>query len=151
MNCLKLHDKAYKIKLLISFASKRLYFWSLLCCVFASSVSVAHNAQADTYEDFIFAVKFDDVQTVQALLKKGVDVNSTESVRGETVMMIALREKSNKVFEILLKHTDLKLEARADNGDTALILAMYLQHVPPFNKLIIAVARVQPPGRTGVH
>ncbi|MDO8180064.1 MAG: ankyrin repeat domain-containing protein [Undibacterium sp.] len=96
-------------------------------------------------------MKFNDVQMVQALLSKGMDANATEPVRGETVMMIALREKSGKIFEALLKHPDIKLEARASNGDTALMLASYLQNLPAVSQLISAGASINQAGWTALH
>lgn len=119
-------------------------FLCVLCCF----ASLAH---ADTYEDFIFAVKFNDLQTVQALLSKGMDANAIEPVRGETVMMIALREKSGKVFETLLKHPEIKLEARANNGDTALMLACYLQNMAAVSQLITAGASINQAGWSALH
>lgn len=121
---------------------------SLFFCALLGAGAVA---QADSYEDFIFAVKFNDVSTVQALLGKGMDVNATEPVRGETVMMIALREKSGKVFDTLLLHPDIKLEARADNGDTALMLACYLQNMSAVTQLISAGAKINRAGWTALH
>ncbi|MDO8701096.1 MAG: ankyrin repeat domain-containing protein [Undibacterium sp.] len=126
----------------------RLYVGRVFLCMLCCFASVA---QADTYDDFIFAVKFNDVQTVQALLGKGMDANATEQVRGETVMMIALREKSGKVFAALLKHPDIKLEARASNGDTALMLASYLQNLPAVSQLIAAGASINQAGWTALH
>jgi uncharacterized protein len=119
-------------------------FLCVLCC-FASL------AQADSYDDFIFAVKFNDMKTVQALLNKGMNANATEAMRGETVMMIALREKSTIVFEALLKHPDIKLEARANNGDTALMLASYLQNLPAVNQLMAVGASINQAGWTALH
>ena len=126
----------------------RRYFSHVFLCVLCCFASLA---QADSYDDFIFAVKFNDVKTVQALLNKGMNANTTEAIRGETVMMIALREKSSKVFEALLKHPDIKLEARANNGDTALMLASYLQNLPAVSQLIAAGASINQAGWTALH
>ena len=98
----------------------RFLFVSVLVC--CSSL-----VQADTIDDFIFAVKFNDVKTVQALLKKGMDVNASEPTRGETAIMIALREQSMQVFDALLQDPNLQLEVRANNGDTALMFKLSRQ------------------------
>jgi ankyrin repeat protein len=123
-----------------------------LACTLMVSLGVASaQAHAGAYDDFMFAVKFNDARTVQTLLGKGMDPNAVEAVRGETVMMIALREKSMKVFEILLTHADIRLEARAHNGDTALMLASYMANLVAVNKLIDAGAEVNQPGWAALH
>ena len=122
----------------------RFLFVSVLVC--CSSL-----VQADTIDDFIFAVKFNDVKTVQALLKKGMDVNASEPTRGETAIMIALREQSMQVFDALLQDPNLQLEVRANNGDTALMLASYLGNLPAVNQLIAAGAKINQTGWTALH
>ena len=122
----------------------RFIFASLLvCCSFL--------VQADTTDDFIFAVKFNDVKTVQALLKKGMDVNASEPTRGETAMMIALHENSMQVFDALLQDPNIQLEVRANNGDTALMLASYLGNLSAVNQLIGAGAKINQTGWTALH
>lgn len=125
--------------------------FALACMLLLSLGTVTSQAQASAYDDFMFAVKFNDARTVQTLLGKGMDPNAVEAVRGETVMMIALREKSMKVFDVLLKHIDIRLEARAHNGDTALMLASYLANLVAVNKLIDAGAEVNQPGWAALH
>ncbi|MFZ6722928.1 ankyrin repeat domain-containing protein [Undibacterium sp. Ji49W] len=115
------------------------------------SFMMSAPARADAYDDFLFAVRFDQVGNVRALLQKGMDVNSVESMRGESVLMISLREKSMKVFPVLLAHQDIKLEARAMNGDTALMLACYLGNVPAVKALIERGAEINQPGWTALH
>jgi ankyrin repeat protein len=108
-------------------------------------------AQANIHEDFIFAVKFDDIKAVQAMLKKGVDVNASEPIRGETALMIALRENSKQVFDALLQSPNIQLEVRANNGDTALMLASYLSNFRAVNQLIAAGAKINQSGWTALH
>ena len=120
-----------------------LFIFVLMCC--------SPLVHAETAEDFIVAVKFDDVNTVQALLKKGIDVNAGEPVRGETAMMIALRENSMQVFNALLEYPNTQLEVRANNGDTALMLASYLNNLPAVNRLIAAGAKINQTGWTALH
>ena len=122
----------------------RFLFVSVLVC--CSSL-----VQADTTDDFIFAVKFNDVKTVQALLKKGMDVNVSEPIRGETAMMIALRENSMQVFDALLQDPNIQLEVRANNGDTSLMLASYLGNFPAVNQLIAAGAKINQTGWSALH
>lgn len=108
-------------------------------------------AQANVADDFMFAVKFDSLSSVLSLLKQGVDPNSFEPLRGETALMIALRENSMKVFASLLEHPDIQLEARAQNGDTALMLACYLGNLVAVERLIARGAEINRPGWTALH
>jgi ankyrin repeat protein len=131
--------------------TRMLQRFTLACMLLVSLGTSASEAHAGAYDDFMFAVKFNDARTVQALLGKGMDPNAVEAVRGETVMMIALREKSMKVFDVLLAHPDVRLEVRAHNGDTALMLAGYLANLAAVNKLIDAGAEVNQPGWAALH
>ncbi|MBC3906160.1 ankyrin repeat domain-containing protein [Undibacterium umbellatum] len=108
-------------------------------------------AFADDHDDLFFAVRFDDVNKVSELVKRGLSVNATESIRGETLLMIALRENSKKVFQVLLDHKDIKLEARASNGDTILMLASYLGDFPVVKKLVERGAEINQVGWTALH
>lgn len=109
------------------------------------------HAFADDQEDLLFAVRFDQVSDVQNFLKRGMNVNAVEATRGETLLMVALREDSKKVFPVLLAHKDIALEARAANGDTILMLASYLGNLPMVKTLIEHGAEVNQPGWTALH
>src|SRR5450830_250263 len=93
-------------------------------------------AQTSSYDDFIFAVKFDDAPTVQRLILDGADANSVEPLRGESALMIAMREKSTRVIDVLLSTRNIHLEARARNGDTALMLASFLGNASVVKKSV---------------
>ena len=106
---------------------------------------------AEAYDDFLFAVRFNNVSVVKDFLRKGMDANSVEGNRGETMLMLALRENSMSVFDQLLKADDIKLEARAINGDTALMLACFLGNTEAVKKLIAAGAEINQPGWAPLH
>ena len=106
---------------------------------------------AGAYDDFIYAVKFNDEKRVALMLQRGIDPNSIEEERGETALMIALRENSMRVFATLLQHPDIKLEVGAANGDTALMLASYLANFEAVKSLISAGAKVHRSGWTALH
>lgn len=108
-------------------------------------------AFADDHDDLLFAVRFDDVNKVSELVKRGLSVNATESIRGETLLMIALRENSKKVFHYLLDQKDIKLEARAANGDTILMLASYLDNLSFVKAIIEHGAEINQVGWCALH
>ncbi|MFZ6686338.1 ankyrin repeat domain-containing protein [Undibacterium sp. SXout11W] len=114
-------------------------------------VQTGAGAANSSYDDFIFAVKFNDAATVSSLLQRGMDPNSVDALRGESALMIAIREKSIKVIETLLNAPDIKLEQHARNGDTALMLASFLGDIDVVKKLFAAGAEVNQPGWSAVH
>lgn len=117
---------------------------ALACCL-------PQPAIAGAYDDFLVAAKFDDIDVMKSLLKRGIDPNTTESVRGETGMMIALRDNSMKVFDALLAADGINIEARSKNGDTALMLASFMGNLDAVSKLIAAEAEVNRPGWAALH
>jgi uncharacterized protein len=108
-------------------------------------------ALAAAYDDFFKAVKFDDAKQVRSLLQRGFDPNTLEAVRGETGLMVALREKAMKTFEALLNAREINLEIRARNGDTALMIAAYTNNQPAVEALLAHKAEANQTGWTALH
>lgn len=96
-----------------------------LLAVSALASGLPGIALAGAYDDYFRAVKLDDVKLVRSLLQRGFDPNTVDEERGETGLIIAVREDANKVFELLFNTKDVNLNARARNGDTALMIAAY--------------------------
>jgi ankyrin repeat protein len=88
---------------------------------------------------------------MRKLLGAGIDPNITEEARGDTGMILALREDSNKVFMLLLDQADTELDARSGNGDTALMMASYKHNMPAVIALLGRGAKVNRPGWTALH
>ncbi|MFZ6874518.1 ankyrin repeat domain-containing protein [Undibacterium sp. Di27W] len=127
---------------------QKAFLHGLACLLLWLSSSCAF---ADDNDDLIFAVRFDAMDKVTELLQQGMNVNATEASRGETLLMIALRENSKKVFLALLERKDIKLEARARNGDTVLMLASYLGNLPAVKALLAHDAEVNQVGWCALH
>ena len=108
-------------------------------------------ATAAAYEDFFKAARFDDAKQLQSLLQRGMDPNTIEPVRGETGLMVALREKAMKAFNTLLNARGINLEIRAANGDTALMIAAYTSNKPAVVALLAHEAEVNQTGWTALH
>ncbi|MES2102815.1 MAG: ankyrin repeat domain-containing protein [Pseudomonadota bacterium] len=125
--------------------------FALAILIAAFGFSVMQGAVAGAYDDFLVAVKFDDIKVLNSLLKRGMDPNTVETLRGETGMMIALRENSMKVFDALLSTEGINIEAKSNNGDTALMLASFIGNLDAVNKLIAADAEINRPGWTALH
>lgn len=103
------------------------------------------------YDSFFRAVKLDDARTVQSLLARGVDPNTIEEARGDTGLMLAARENSMKVFDVLLNTPDVNIEARALNGDNALMVACFKGNRAAVQALLDKGAEVNKPGWTPLH
>jgi len=110
----------------------------------------APGAQADG-QAFFRSAQLDDARTMQAMLAAGLDPNLTEPQRGDTGMILALREGANKVFMLLLEQPKLKLEATSGNGDTALMMASYRHNLPAVIALLKKGAQVNRPGWSALH
>jgi ankyrin repeat protein len=108
-------------------------------------------ARAGAYEDFFTAVKLDDVNQVRALLQRGLDPNIIEPERGDTGLILSLREGAMKVFDLLLQTRGIELEARARNGDNALMVASYKGNKAAVAALLARKVEVNRPGWTALH
>ena len=128
--------------------------WSVLRAQWAAAAVCAFAvsaAWAGSYEDFFLAVKRDLPQQVSALLQRGFDPNTIDAERGETGLILALREGHADVAALLMKAPGIDLEARARNGDTALMIAAFKANKPAVQALIALDAEVNRPGWTALH
>lgn len=109
------------------------------------------NVQAGSYEDYFKAVRTNDASSMRALLRRGLDPNLIEPVRGETGLMMALRQDSTAVFQALIKSPALDLNARAQNGDSALMIAAYKGNMAAVQTLLAKGADLQQSGWNALH
>lgn len=118
--------------------------------VFIGFLSVQMISSAGSYDDFFKAVQFDDVKTVQALLQRGFDPN-TVSPKGVPGLMIAVREPSLKVAQLLASWPKVKTEVRNDKDESVLMLAALKGYLPLVKQLVENDADVNKPGWTPLH
>lgn len=116
-----------------------------------SALSVVTVAHADDRSDFFRAVEMDRPDQVEKLLKKGMDPNITEPYRGHTGLMIAMHEGSMGVFNVLVNAPGVDLNKRAENGNTALMLAVWKTNVPAVKALLDKGVQVNQSGWTALH
>lgn len=119
--------------------------------VLAAMASLPTLARAGAYDDYFKAAKLDDVATITSLLQRGFDPNTVEPDRGDSGLILALREKSMKVFPVLLNARGIDLNLRANNGDTALMIAAYSANKPAVEALLAKGANVNQDGWTALH
>ena len=108
------------------------------------------SVKAGSYEDFFKAVQFDNVRVVQALLQRGFDPN-TVNPEGVPALMLAVREPSLKVAELLAAHASTKTEVRNDKDESVLMLAALKGYLPLVQKLVDNDADVNKTGWTPLH
>jgi ankyrin repeat protein len=128
----------------------RRQLFSLLAGI-ALLFSMPLTVSAGAFEDFFKAAKMDDARQITALLKRGLDPNLVEAERGDTGLILALREGSMNVFNVLINARDTDIEIKARNGDTALMIAAYKGNKPAVDALLAKGAQINRPGWTALH
>lgn len=109
-------------------------------------LSASIGAHAGVYEDMLKAIAIDDQATVEALLKRGMDVDSV-SPKGDSLLMLAVREGKPEVIKTILRYRP-KLNARNALGETALMLASIRGQPQTVKWLLDGGAAVDHPGWT---
>lgn len=122
-------------------------FLSTVCLWMAA----AQAATREQVTDFFRAVQMDDVRTVQSLLGSTINPNEINPIGGEPAMVNALREGAMRVFGVLLAHPGTELEAKAVNGNTALMMAAFKRNEPAVRALLGKGAAVNQPGWSALH
>lgn len=108
------------------------------------------NASAGSYDDFFTAIRFDDVASLQALLKRGFDPNTVDP-QGTPALVKALQEQSLKTAQVLADEPLLKTEPRNSRDETALMLAALRGQEQLVTRLLVRGAEVNKTGWTALH
>lgn len=122
-------------------------FKKILYLIVLYGFSLCH---AGSYDDFFKAIKQDDAATISELLNRGFDAN-TRNPAGEHGLLLAIREPSLKVAEVLINWPRTDVEARNASDESALMLASLKGHLEIAQKLIARDADVNKPGWTPLH
>lgn len=112
---------------------------------------VAAQAQGKDAVSFFRSAQLNDARGIKPLLARGLDPNVREPERGETGLIVALRNDAMDVVELLLAQPKIQLEAHAENGNTALMMAAFRKNKPAVLALIARGAQVNRPGWTALH
>jgi ankyrin repeat protein len=107
----------------------------------------AHAAPADT---MIKAVKFDDVKEVKKQLANGMDPNMTDN-QGMPLLVIAAREKSDKVVAALIENPKTDVEILDKAGENAMMMAALTGDINIVKLLIAKDAEVNKKGWAPLH
>ena len=121
---------------------------ALVCAALTSLV--ASQAHAAPIDSLIKSVKFDDVNGVNKLLAKGMDPNSVDN-QGIPLLVIAAREKSDKVGAALLANPKTNVEIEDKAGENAMMMAALNGDLDFVNLLIAKDAEVNKKGWAARH
>jgi uncharacterized protein len=122
-------------------------FRYLLYLIVAAWFSASH---AGSYEDFFIAVERDDDRAVARLLERGFDPNARDP-KGQTGLILALRDGSPRVAEALWKSAQLDVEARNASDENALMMAALRGHLEWVQRLLARGAKVHKEGWSPLH
>lgn len=129
-----------------SFKYSRFFPAFLLCF---SGLITAQTA--DQITDFTKAAKFDDVSEVQSLIKAGVSPNALDP-RGNPMLIVAIRDKSIKVTDLLLANPVTNVNLTNKSGENALMLAAFDGELALVKNLVLEKkAAVNKPGWAPIH
>lgn len=119
---------------------------AIYLAVFAASFS----SQAGSYEDFFRAVRSDNASSIQALLNRGFDPNTVDE-QGQAGLLIAMREPSPRVIQVLLDSPKTNVEVRNAKDESPLMLAALKGQQDLVTRLIARDADVNKPGWAPLH
>ncbi|MCU6499241.1 ankyrin repeat domain-containing protein [Rugamonas sp. A1-17] len=106
--------------------------------------------QTDDEVDLFRAIQLDNVSGVKKLLERGLSPNLREP-GGETALIIAMRYEAYRVATLLMDQPGIDLEAKAPNGNTALMMAAFRQNKAAVLDMIKRGAQVNQKGWTALH
>jgi len=107
-------------------------------------------AQAASVDSLVKSVKFDDVKGVEKDLANGMDPNATDD-QGMPLLVLAAREKSNKVAALLIANPKTNIEGEDRAGENALMLASLNGDTELVKLLISKDAEVNKKGWAPLH
>lgn len=121
---------------------KKLLYLAVFACSFA--------AHAGAFEDFFRGVRVDNASGIKSLLDRGFDPN-TRDEKGQTGLLLALRESSTNVIKVLLDSPKTDVEARNSKDESPLMLAALKGQQEIVIRLIERDADINKPGWTPLH
>lgn len=127
---------------------RRQFLLGMLAVVAALPAVAAE--QSDDEVAFFRAAQLDNVSGVKKVLERGLNPN-TRDPNGETGLIVAMRYEATRVGTLLMDQPGIDLEAKAPNGNTALMMAAFRQNKPVVLDMIKRGAQVNQKGWTALH
>jgi ankyrin repeat protein len=100
--------------------------------------------------EFFRAVQLDASERVKKALARGVSPNVRDP-NGETGLIVAMRYEALNVGRVLMAQKGIDLEAKAPNGNTALMMAAFRKNKTAVLELLERGAQVNQKGWTALH
>lgn len=122
----------------------------VLLSLAAMAVPAFAVEQSDDEVEFFRAVQLDGVGRVKAMLAKGVSPNARDA-NGETGLIVAMRYEALKVARLLMDQRGIDIEAKAPNGNTALMMAAFRKNKEAVLEMLKRGAQVNQKGWTALH
>ncbi|WP_343732844.1 ankyrin repeat domain-containing protein [Duganella sp.] len=116
----------------------------------AWALAAEPRAQTDDEVDFFRAAQLDATSRVAAALLRGVNPNVRDP-NGETGLIVAMRYESLNVARLLMAQPGIDLEAKAPNGNTALMMAAFRKNKVAVLDMLKRGAQVNQKGWTALH
>ena len=123
---------------------------ALKSIVLTAALALAGFSHAGAFDRFFQAAKNDDESAIVGLTLRSFDLNIVDE-RGETALLIAVRNGSDKVVNFLLKQPSVKVEARNPSGESPLMLAALQGKLEIATRLIQRKAEVNKTQWTPLH
>jgi len=108
------------------------------------------TSNAGSFDDFVRAVRTDNASSVASLLERGFDPNARDE-SGQTALVLAIRERSERVVDVLLRSPQLDINSRNNVGETALMLAALQGQLELSRRLIAQGATIIQAGWNPLH
>ena len=124
--------------------------WLLAAMAFSVTLPALAQQQTEDEVDLFRAIQLDNVSGVRKLLARGLSPNLREP-GGETALIIAMRYEAYRVAALLMDQPGIDLEAKAPNGNTALMMAAFRQNKEVVLDMIKRGAQVNQKGWTALH
>ena len=122
----------------------------LLALSAALALPALAAGQTDDEVDFFRAAQMDNASAIKKILARGLNPNVREP-GGETGLIVAMRYEANRVATLLMDQKGIDLEARAPNGNTALMMAAFRQNKTMVLDMIRRGAQVNQKGWAALH
>ena len=123
----------------------------MVLCLICMGNQLSYSQTPVEAADFAKAAKFDDASEVKSLLKKGINPNILDA-NGSPMLVLAIREKSPKVIDVLLSDKNIDVDLSDKNGETPLMMASIDGNLPLVKTLVIGhKAQLDHIGWTPLH
>lgn len=110
---------------------------------------IALPAAAGVYDEILFAAQQNRTADVIELLRRGMDVNTSDRT-GDTLVMIAARNGNNELLDFLLRNR-ANTSKQNKYGDSPIMAATMQGHVDTVKRLLDAGADIHNKGWNALH